>query len=364
MELRDGIWRGRYLVDVPGQHARRKVSVALGARSELTKCEARRKLQRIILGDGINAAAYRIPSELTFRQHVRQWELSYLVRRKPSTQATMQWHIKTHLIRRWGGVPVDAIAADKVNEWIGTLDLSPSTIRGVIKTLQIVIGRKFGRGAIAYPSQIAEEDEVRCFTPAEVSRILAAATGQDKVLFTLAAETGMRAGELYGLHVEDIDFDRGVIHVRRSMWGGREQCPKTKNARRTIDVQPYVLALLRSHLNGRSTGLVFRSKCGTPFKNVTILHRHLHPLLGKLGIERAGMHAFRHFRVSFLMEQNVPVELIKRWIGHGSEAMIRRYTHLRSDYRQQVLAQLPPVNGAKFAQIAPIAPRHTAYAVN
>jgi hypothetical protein len=53
------------------------------------------------------------------------------------------------------------------------------------------------------------------------------------------------------------------------------------------------------------------------------------------------MHGFRHGRVSFLVEQGVPPELIRRWIGHGSDAMIRWYTHLRPEYGQKIVRQLP-----------------------
>jgi len=42
-----------------------------------------------------------------------------------------------------------------------------------------------------------------------------------------------------------------------------------------------------------------------------MLRRHLHPVLKKLSVPKGGMHAFRHVRVSYLMEQNVPTELIK-----------------------------------------------------
>lgn len=353
LELRNGLWRGRYLVDVPGQQSRRRVAVILGKKSQMTKPEARRLLQNKILENEI--VIPQASTSLTFRQHEKDWELSYLVRLKPSTQATMQWHVNKHLMPRWGDTPVDLIDAEKVNEWIGTLDkLSPVTIRGIVKTLQIVLGRSFGRGKIHYPSQVEEGDEVRCFTPLEISRILKSATGQYKLLFTLAAETGMRAGELYGLHAEDIDFGRGQIHVRRSMWKAKEQLPKTKNALRVIDVQSYVLKMLKRHLGRRRDGLVFRTQIKTPLQNAYVLHKRLYPLLDELKIEHAGMHAFRHFRVSFLVEQDVPVEVIRRWIGHGSEAMMRRYTHLRSEYRQQVLSRLPRV------EIAPIDPAGSA----
>ena len=67
------------------------------------------------------------------------------------------------------------------------------------------------------------------------------------------------------------------------------------------------------------------------------------PNLDKLKIPRCGLHAFRHGRVSFLIENNVPVSVIKEWIGHGSNRMIEHYTHSRPEFHQKVLATLPPI---------------------
>jgi integrase len=159
----------------------------------------------------------------------------------------------------------------------------------------------------------------------------------------------MRAGELYGLHVEDVDFERHVIHVRRSMWNGQAQSLKTHNARRSVDVQPYVSEMLKQHLAGRQSGLVFLSRHSTPLRNPSVLNKHLHPLLRLLKLARGGMHAFRHFRVSHLIQNETPLEIIKRWIGHGSEEMIRRYTHLHPTYRKDVIARIPAV----FAPLPP-----------
>jgi len=80
----------------------------------------------------------------------------------------------------------------------------------------------------------------------------------------------------------------------------------------------------------------------------------LHPLIAKLGIPQGGMHGFRHGRVSFLVENNTPVEVIKAWIGHGSERMIRRYTHLRPQYRSRVLASIPSLVGNRIDVIDPL----------
>jgi len=62
IEERNGAWRGRFLVDVPGQMERQKRSVVLGVKKEMTKSEAKRKLREIIRQEGIDLPTYVIPS--------------------------------------------------------------------------------------------------------------------------------------------------------------------------------------------------------------------------------------------------------------------------------------------------------------
>ena len=110
-----------------------------------------------------------------------------------------------------------------------------------------------------------------------------------------------------------------------------------------IDVQPWLIALLKQHIGERKSGLLLMNRCKQAFRNTTVLRRQLHPLLEKLGIKQAGMHAFRHGRVSYLVEQGVPLDIIKAWIGHGSDAMIELYLHLRPAYRAAALANVKPL---------------------
>jgi len=91
-----------------------------------------------------------------------------------------------------------------------------------------------------------------------LKQIINAAEGQDHALFALLAGTGMRIGEAAGLQVDDLDLDNCVICVRRAVWNGREQSPKTKNAVRQIDIDPGLADLLKQHLGDRKTGGVFQ----------------------------------------------------------------------------------------------------------
>jgi len=81
----------------------------------------------------------------------------------------------------------------------------------------------------------------------------------------------------------------------------------------------------------------------SPLRESNILRRQLHPVLKRLGIPKCGLHAFRHGRVSFLVENNVSLPMIRLWIGHGSDRMVRRYTHARPEFHANEIAKLPSI---------------------
>ena len=353
VEVRNGNYRGRYLVDVPGQEERVNKAIILGPISEMTKSEARRKLKSIIAAEGLNDTAYVIPSSELFEKRVIRWRDNYLARQKPGTQDTANWHLNTYILPKFGKYPEDAIAGEIVNEWLGTLTkLSPYTVRGIVKTLQMALGRKFEKNLIHFPSALDPKRQHPCHSPEQMQLIINHAREPYRTLFAVLAETGLRSGEAYGLRVEDVDLRRLLIHVRRSVRRGKVQSPKSKQAYRSIDIQPDLAEMIRTHLNGRTTGFVFQTKNGTPFKHPRTLNRVLYPLLKKLGIPKSGTHAFRHGRVSYLVECNVPVETIRAWIGHGSDEMVKLYTHLRPEYRKKVLAQVPSLT-SEFHPVHP-----------
>jgi integrase len=69
-----------------------------------------------------------------------------------------------------------------------------------------------------------------------------------------------RQGELAGLHVEDLDFKRGVINVRRSVWCGEEVTTKTKKGYRAVWIDSATVAMIRRHLGSRTSGRAFQTR--------------------------------------------------------------------------------------------------------
>jgi integrase len=78
---------------------------------------------------------------------------------------------------------------------------------------------------------------------------------------------------------------------------------------------------------------------GRPLSQSNIVRRHLHEALERLGYvnpftgtHKAGNHAFRRFRNTYLRNHTAcPDGLIKFWLGHADKDMTDRYDRIRED---------------------------------
>jgi integrase len=114
----------------------------------------------------------------------------------------------------------------------------------------------------------------------------------------------MRISEAIGfrLHVEDVNLKAGAVIIRRSDWKGREVTPKTKRGYRVASIDPVLVEMLKGHIGKRISGRLFRTRNGTPLGRRNV-NRNLDGTLKKLGIPKAGPHAFRHGRDGWPTQQ-------------------------------------------------------------
>jgi len=343
------MWHGRYYVDVPNQDKRRKVSISLGSVQSMKKPEAKRKLRTLLEEIGLNADSHleRFSANArTLKDESKWWRENRLVTFKPSCQEAMGSHLDKYLIPRFGSLPVGAIDERRVQEFIADLIrteyvlpkgrrrlLSPKTIRNIVGVLKQVLGVKVWRDwKLSFPESPYKEQ--RFFTPEEMRQIIGAVKGQWAALFATLAMTGLRAGEAFGLHVEDLNLLKAKITVRRNVWNGQELNTKTKRGNRTITLDPALVQILSGHIGTRTTGRVFQTRAGTPFSKGNV-RRKLREVLTKLKLPLGGLHAFRHGRVSVLQAKRVPGDLILEWVGHSNLNTTSGYTHFDDEFRKQ-----------------------------
>lgn len=102
-----------------------------------------------------------------------------------------------------------------------------------------------------------EVGELESWVPEYVSRII-----------PVAVLTMLRRGEILGLRDADVDFETGSIAVFSQRQDGQQVRTKTRAGRRTVDVGPQVLKLLREQQLARApseSGYLFPTRSGAPF---------------------------------------------------------------------------------------------------
>jgi integrase len=165
---------------------------------------------------------------------------------------------------------------------------------------------KWNHDFIGMPIVEKEKQDRPSVTDAEVEAILANSR-RYAVLLALLAGTGLRIGEALALKVSDLSPGCRVLNVRRSIWGGKEQLPKTPNALRVVDIAEGLALLLQDWIAGKS-GYIFATATGRPLSQRNVLSR-LH------ATKKVGLHAFRRFRTEVLRRAMAPEDLIQMWIG-------------------------------------------------
>ena len=105
-----------------------------------------------------------------------------------------------------------------------------------------------------------------------------------------------------------------------------------------MDLCPALAEMLKEYVGRRTSGFLFHNKNGNSFSQTNLLRRGLHPALKKLGQPKAGFHAFRRFRTTWLRKNRTPEDLIRFWLGHADESVTDGYSKLREDveYRREV----------------------------
>jgi integrase len=268
----------------------------------------------------------------TFREQAKKWLHQRMTRkRKPVKPATVRgWesYLENHLNPLIGDMALPYVnngTLKMLGRKLSDAGLSPTTICDVAKVTRWVKASAVDEnGDQFFPTKwnyefadipVVENQHTPMFTGEEITKIIAKPEKQERVIYVLFADSGLRGGELFGLEVKHCNGD--TITVAPSVWEGRVQTPKTVNTFRQVDLHPTIAAILRDFIGDRKQGFLFRTRTGTPFLQSNFLRSSLYPILEELGIEKQGFHGFRRFRVTHLESSCVPPALVKYWTGHA-----------------------------------------------
>lgn len=176
-----------------------------------------------------------------------------------------------------------------------------------------------------------------CWTRAQVDSILAAAKPPHKAALMILAESGMRVGELKWLTWQDVDFERGVLHIRpKDDWK-----PKTGDQRAIPmhGVRELLTRLPREHRWVVTAVPSRQYPSGGRQISESRLLRYLKRVLKRLGL-KGHVHTFRHSFISHALTQGIPEAVVRSWVGHVDEDVMKLYTHIADEASQAAMQRL------------------------
>jgi integrase len=353
---RPPVFVGRWREDViqeNGQVDRVERSVVLGTVAELkTKRSALRLLEPFLRK--INSLEYRPSKFITLDAFADAWEVQVLVHQKPSSVKAVKSHLETYIRKHLGKIPLHELTPQVQQNFVTTLSqkVSRKTVLNILATLSSMLRaakawdyscKIVSRGDLVMPSQELRK-QVRSFSGDEARRIITAASDPYRTMFAIAAMTGLRVGEVAGLQKTDLDFDRRLIQVRRSVWYGKAQTVKSKASEAPVVMPDALVAMLKQYMTSwrpNPEQYLFVNRNGRPYSQNKIVEYGLWPVLDALGIERAGMHAFRHCHASLLIHVGANTAVTRDQMRHSDASVtLGVYGHVIGEAQRDAVGKV------------------------
>lgn len=362
---REPKWFGRWredLIEPDGTIRRVERSMILGTKRELATARlAKRKLEQVLAH--VNSPDYRPSRVGTVKEFSERWQELFLKHRKPSTERAAKSHLRSHIVPVLGKLALDQVGRETQQEFATHLcrTVSRKTAVNVLGTLSSMLGTAKSWDYVVQTVEIAAlalpekpRGEARFFTADQARNIIAAAEHPFRAMFAIAAMTGMRAGEIMGLSVNDLDFARRLIRVRRSAWHGKLQTVKTKSSNGVLPMPDVLAVMLREYLETWSENperILFCNRRGRPYTAEKVVQKRLWPILDSLEIPHCGFHAFRHLHASLLLEAGASPKVAQVQLRHSDPRItLGVYGHVVGDSQRNAVDRVAEILRPKAPQ--------------
>jgi integrase len=304
----------------------------------------------------VNKGTYVMPTRLTVAEYLREWLAAAKIDLRASTIPGYENAVEKHLIPGLGATLLQTLGPHQITAFYagllesgrcdGSGGLSPRSVRIVHAILHRALSdaveaqlleRNPAARARPPKAKTAEESarKARRFWSAEEAQTFLRSLHDHplRAALHLAVSTGLRRGELLALRWRDLALDDARLEVVQTLTAPRGRLvfgePKTRFARRSVDLDGETVAVLREHRKRQleerlrfgpaylESDLLFRQPGGSP------VHPHQFTVIFKRAVKAAGLpplrfHDVRHSHVALLARAGVPAKVIQERVGHHS----------------------------------------------
>lgn len=248
------------------------------------------------------------------------------------TQQTYLGSLNNHVLPAWGNKTGAELTTRDIQQWVNTHFTARSTAAiaiSVLKQLWELEASNNNPNPLTKIKLPARTQPPRAYLTPQQVQLLADNSTIPLVIHTLAT-TGIRIGELIGLHVEDINLTTNHIHIKRTVHYEGKQFhinPPKSRKERIISAPPYVMQQLIQLTPNKPTNTpLFLSKNGTytptftiqnAFKRAKKLSSHQDPQFPP----HLRIHDLRHTAASLLVKSGAHIKVVQAQLGHAQASM-------------------------------------------
>ena len=247
---------------------------------------------------------------------------------KPKTIRTYEHALVTYVYPLLGHRKVSSLKRGDIQGFIEAMratGASPSTIHNRLDPLRVIVRRAIDNDEMMVDPcarlnlPVVRNNRTRIEAPAMAETLIAALPEAEQAFWALAFYAGLRRGELRALRVDDVDFDAGLVRVRRG-WDDVEGeiAPKTFAGRRDVPMMGELRRICRAHKlqTGRHGEQLFLGRSATdPFYPSTVRARARNAWQAA-GLEPLTAHEARHCAASYMIACGLDWKKVSEFLGH------------------------------------------------
>lgn len=310
---------------------------------------------------------YSKPKQATVEQIWILWFDNYKKHAKESTAHKMEETYDNHIKTDFGNVYIDKIKPAKIQKWINNLSTVLVKYRPAFNLLNNLINYAIAlsyatinptkRVIVPAKTSVKKRRDTKnnyYDSPEQVREFLNAAKKDSEIAymyFKLLSSTGLRKSEALALKWDDIDFEKNVIHVTKTINVGFNNVeliapPKTKESYRDVPLSKSLKADLMKH-RSNIYDFVFCKTNGDHLNLATPAHWLQRIYKNNSNLKQITIHGFRHTFATLMLQPgtgNTPKD-VQKILGHSTIDMtLNIYTHESKKGQQNIIRSIDALN--------------------
>jgi integrase len=296
----------------------------------MTKTEATKKLREIIARE--TAGGPKPTEDITLRwfwEH-RYWPM-HKSKLKASSRYQLEWIAKKHILPRFGDKPIVECERFDMQTYLNQLAVDGYGVSLIHKArtyLKAIFDEAMEQKFLSSnPARKLDKPEAQgaqktILSRTQVSSLLGALNGRDRLIFRLLVCCGFRPGELFVLRWDD--WEPGQVRIDEAVWQGIIGKPKTQGSESSIYIPPQAEKELSEWMlacgQTSPTDFIFAREGGSPLSKREWLEERLRPIAQSLQIEGVTYQVLRRTFATW-MQKCGTIKDVQRMLRHTSPTM-------------------------------------------